>query len=465
MQRPEYEALYGGSAGGGKSDCMLVEALRQVHIPYYKCLILRKTFPQLAELIDRSREIYGAAFPRAKYNGSEHFWIFPSGAKIYFGSMQYSQDKTKYQGQRYDLIIFDELTHFTWDEYSYMFSRNRPSGPGTRVYMRSTANPGGVGHGWVRDRFITVAPPMTPVKDDYKIITPTGDRIVMKRSRIFVPATVFDNKILLSNDPNYLANLAMLPEAEREALLYGRWDCFAGQVFSEWRNDPAHYDDQKWTHVINPFRIPKTWRIYRGLDWGYAKPFSVGWYAIDHDGTAYRIRELYGSTGTPDVGIKWTPQQVAQKIREIEAEDPNIIGRNVVGIADPAIFATDNGQSIAEMMASKGVFWEPGDHKRIPGKMQVHYRMAFDDDGRAMLYVFNTSSNFIRTVPTLVYSETDVEDVDTKMEDHIYDECRYVMMENPVNPRRNVLQSPPAEDPLNLYADARQPDKYKFFRI
>ncbi|MBE6817874.1 MAG: Terminase-like family protein, partial [Ruminococcaceae bacterium] len=143
--RTEYEALYGGAAGGGKSDALLAEALRQVHISHYKGLILRKTYPQLAELIDRSRTIYSMAFPKARYNAQEHCWRFPSGAKIYFGSMQHTKDKTNYQGKAYDFIGFDELTHFTYDEYSYMFSRNRPTGPGTRVYIRATTNPGGIG--------------------------------------------------------------------------------------------------------------------------------------------------------------------------------------------------------------------------------------------------------------------------------------------------------------------------------
>ena len=166
MERPEYECLYGGAAGGGKSDALLMEALRQVHIPSYRAIIFRKTYPQLTELIDRSMALYKPAYPRARYNEQKHMWSFPSGAKIYFGTMQYTKDRTNYQGKRYDFIGFDELTHFTWDEYSYMFSRNRPSrSPGskdkTRCYIRATANPGGVGHGWVKDRVITAAPPRT----------------------------------------------------------------------------------------------------------------------------------------------------------------------------------------------------------------------------------------------------------------------------------------------------------------
>ena len=337
MARFEDEALYGGAAGGGKSDCALAEALRQVHIPYYRGLILRKTYPQLSELVDRSMEIYKPAFPAAKYNEQKHVWTFPSGAKIYFGSMQYTKDRTNYQGKRYDFIDFDELTQFLWEEYSYLFSRNRPNGPGTRCYMRAQANPGGIGHGWVKERFITAGKPMETIWDKVKVRYPDGHEETRYKSRIFVPSTVFDNKILLANDPDYLTRLASMPEQERNALLYGDWDSFAGQVFTEWRNDSDHYDDRINTHVIAPFRVPDTWTIWCGLDWGYARPFSVGWYAVDHDRRMYRIREYYGCTGTPNQGVKLEPSYVAREIKRIEAEDPNLRGRKIHRVGDPAI--------------------------------------------------------------------------------------------------------------------------------
>lgn len=464
MARPEWEALYGGAAGGGKSDALVIEALRQVHIPHYKALILRKTFPQLAELIDKSQRYYPAAFPGARYNGSAHTWTFPSGAKIIFGSMQRSSDRTKYQGQAYDFIAFDELTHFTYEEYSYLFSRCRPNGPGTRCYIRSTANPGGVGHGWVKDRFITAAPPMTTIWQDLHWTDADGKERSGRRARIFVPARVQDNPALLVNDPNYVLNLASLPDAERRALLDGSWDSFSGQVFTEWKNDPAHYTDRLRTHVIAPFRIPADWRVYRGFDWGYSRPFSVGWYAVDHDGRLYRIRELYGCTGQPNAGVRWEPGRVARKICQIEEEDDNLRGRRISGVADPAIFSESGTESVAALMEREGVYWSPGEHPRIQGKMQVHHRLSFDRDGVPMLYVFSTCRHFIRTVPALVYDESDVEDVDTAGEDHVYDELRYVCMERPIAAR---TQTPPESapfDPLEIRRQNRELGPYEWYR-
>lgn len=462
MARPEYEALYGGAAGGGKSDALVIEALRQVHIPHYKGLILRKTFPQLAELIDKTLNYYPRAFPKARYNAGSHTWRFPSGAKIVFGAMQYTKDRTKYQGQAYDFIAFDELTHFTYEEYSYMFSRNRPNGPGTRVYIRATANPGGVGHGWVKERFITAGKPMTPIAEEIKWRQPDGQEVARIRNRIFVPSSVFDNPALLHNDPNYIQNLASMPEAEREALLYGNWDSFVGQVFTEWRNDSEHYKDRVNTHVIAPFQIPETWSIWCGLDWGYSRPFAVGWFAVDHERRLYHIREYYGCTGTPNQGVKLEPGAVAREIKRIESEDPNLKGRTIHRVGDPAIWGSDGTESIGALMERERVYFERGDHARIDGKMQVHHRLAFDGEGRPMLYVFDTCRNFIRTVPNLVYSESNVEDVDTSGEDHAYDMLRYVCMKNPIAPRARKAPPLVVYDPLDL--NTPKYDRYDFYR-
>lgn len=463
MERFEDEALYGGAAGGGKSDALVCEALRQVHIPHYKGLILRKTFPQLAELIDKTLHYYPRAFPAARYNESRHTWHFPSGAKIIFGTMQHTKDRTNYQGQAYDFIAFDELTHFTYEEYSYLFSRNRPNGPGTRVYIRSTANPGGVGHGWVKERFITAGRPMRTIWEDVEVAFPDGHREVRRKSRIFVPSSVFDNPALLRNDPDYITRLASMPEAERNALLYGNWDSFTGQVFTEWVNDSAHYLDRRRTHVIAPFRVPPSWQIWCSLDWGYSRPFSVGWYAVDHDRRLYRIREYYGCTGTPDQGVKREPGEVAREIRRIEAEDEDLRGREIHRVGDPAIWGSDGTESIGALFERERVYFERGDHARIAGKMQVHHRLAFDGEGVPMLYVFDTCRHFIRTVPALVYDQRDVEDVDTGGEDHIYDELRYVCMKNPIAPRPKVPAPPRPYDPLGLW-ETPAGDGYDYYR-
>lgn len=429
---------------------LLAEALRQVHIPHYRAIILRKTYPMLTDLIDRSYELYKPAFPKAKYNGTQHVWTFPSGAKIYFGNMDSKKGKYNYQGKHYDFIGFDELTQFTYDEYIYLMSRNRPNGPGTRVYIRATGNPGGLGHAWCKERFITPAPPMTTITDEYEVVDPDGKKLTFTGERLFVPSSVFDNTALMNNDPMYLQRLAALPEAEKQALLYGSWDSFEGQVFLEWRNDPTHYEDRKWTHVIDPFPIPAHWKVYRVFDWGYSRPFAVAWFAIDTDGRMYWIREMYGWNGTPDHGVKWDPRQVAKEIRRIESEDPLLKGRRISGVADPAIFAEDGGESIAAIMEKERIYWRPGDHTRLAGKMQLHYRMAFDKNGVPLMQVFKTCRNIIRTLPNLVYDEIDVEDVDTKQEDHLYDAMRYGCMDHIIPARTIVEPKKLPDDPLDL---------------
>lgn len=444
MSRPEYEVLYGGAAGGGKSDAIIAEALRQVDNPNYRAIIFRKTYPQCRELIIKSIRIYKSAFPDAEYNGSEHYWKFPSGAKIYFGSMPNATSYLSYQGLSYSYIAFDELTHFTQEEYEYMISRNRADGPGLRVYIRATANPGGIGHGWVKERFITASEPNVPYFVKSEITDKSGKRITVMRSRIFIPSSVFDNEALLANDPGYLANLALLPESKKKALLYGDWNSYEGQVFTEFTDNPNGYVSKLGTHVIEPFPVPRSWRRYRAFDFGYSRPFAVQWWAVDYDGRAYLYRQLYGCAETPNRGLKWEPRAIAKKIREIEDELES--GMNITGIADPAIWDESRGKdgTIISMFEEEGVFFEKGKHDRLSGKMQCHYRFAFDDEDRPMAYIFNTCRQFLRTVPNLIYDSVNAEDVDTSCEDHDYDAMRYFFMSNPIKPKeRKILLKKP----------------------
>ncbi len=247
--------------------------------------------------------------------------------------------------------------------------------------MRATANPGGIGHGWVKERFITAAPSGTRIVAEMKVEQPDGTLLKMTRDRVFIPAKVYDNQILLNNDPNYIANLSLLPEAERRALLEGDWDSFSGQVFTEWKDDPAHYHDRRWSHVIAPFEVPPEWPVYRGFDWGYSRPFSVGWWAVDHDGCMYRIRELYGCTAEPNTGVRWTPEQLARKIREIESDDPNLKGRRIHGIADPQSGTAPAASSLSPMSwIARRVLRQGRPCRGFPASMQIHNTgFAFDE--------------------------------------------------------------------------------------
>lgn len=249
----------------------------------------------------------------------------------------------------------------------------------------------------------------------------------------------------------------------------GEWGIEGGAVFEEFRDLPEHYLDRKGTHVIAPFDIPDNWQIYRGFDFGYAKPFAAGWFAVDYDGRLYHILECYGCMpNEPDTGLKWPPDQIFDEIRRTETEHPWLKGKQIIGIADPSIWDASRGESIAEMGERHGVYFQPGDNKRIPGWMQIHYRLRFDENDIPMFYVFNTCKGFIRTMPMLKYDEIKPEDVDTKMEDHIADMVRYVCMARPITPKPVTAADKarpynPLED--DNYFAAVQRRNYDFYNI
>lgn len=437
---------YGGARGGGKSWAVRTKSkMLAGRYPGIKLLIVRRTYPELIE--NHIRILRSELLGIARYNSQDKALTFNNGSFIKFMYCKNDQDLDNLQGQEYDIIFLDEASQLS----EYQMKAIAACCRGVNDYPKRiyyTCNPGGQGHAYIKRIFIdrNFLPNEDP--NDYE----------------FIQALVDDNAALMEAQPEYVAFLDALPKKLREAWRYGRWDVFEGQVFSEFTDDPEHYDDHKWTHVINPFEIPVEWTIYRSMDWGYAKPFSVAWTAVSGAGRMYRFRELYGCTGEANMGVEWTVEQLASKIAEIEREDHRLQGKHIYGVADPAIWQTDGGPPIIETMENYGVYFDKADNKRWPGKMQCHYRLAFDEDGLPMFYVFNTCKNFIRTIPALLYSETDVEDVDTKMEDHIYDEWRYVNMSRPIEPRVKRLPgkwTPPPEDPLNLVSNDGNYDEFE----
>jgi len=345
------------------------------------------------------------------------------------------------QGVEYDVMFLDEATQLS--EYQIKTIGASLRGVNSfpkRMYL--TCNPGGQGHGYVKRLFVDREFEAAERPEDYT----------------FIQSLVTDNPALMREDPDYVRRLEALPPKLRAAWLEGRWDVYEGQFFEEFRDDPAHYMDRQYTHVIEPFEVPESWNLYRSFDWGYAKPFSCGWWAIDHDGVAYRILELYGCRETPNEGIKWTPEEVFAEIRRIETEHRWLKGRRIRGVADPAIWDAETGESIAATAGRHGVFFEKGDHKRIPGWMQVHYRMAFDENGYPMLYVFKNCRAFIRTIPGLMYDENRVEDLDTDGEDHVADEVRYFCMARPIAPRMAAQPDDYYLTPQNMYLDIPKED-------
>lgn len=408
--------------------------------PGIQIMIIRRTYPELqANHIRPLKKLLYVGTPKCpiKFNDSQKIMTFPNGSTIQFGYCKNEADTDRYQGTEVDILFLDEATQLSEQQIKDLNACVR----GTSRFPRRTyytCNPGGKSHGYIKRLFVQKEYLANEYPEDYS----------------FIQSLVYDNDVLMTQDPEYVRALEALPEAKRKAWLEGDWDSFIGQAFNL-KNDAAHYQDRLWTHVIDDFDIPSDWKIYRGYDHGYSKPFSVGWFAIDHDGRIYRIAEWYGCTAEPNTGLQLTVQEIAEGIKERERSLPNLKGRKIHGIADPAIWGSQSGESIAEMFEKCGVYFDKGDHTRIAGINQFYYRLNFDKYGIPMFYCFKSCKQFIRTIPLLIYDEKNVEDIDTSLEDHIYDETRYVFMEHPLNPKifRKIYTNEdplPPMDPLDL---------------
>ena len=433
---------YGGARGGGKSWAMRRKLVMLcMRHPNLRVLLLRRTLSELREnhLLPLQSELQGYA----EYKKEERTFRFPNRSRLTLGYCDCDTDMLQYQGAEYDVIGFEEATHFKEEWMVFISTSLRTTKKDFRPRIYYTCNPGGVGHAYIKRLFIDRAFREGEEPDEY----------------LFIPAKVFDNRVLMEADPSYVKRLEALPEHKRRAHLMGDWNVYEGQVFEEFTDAPAHYTDRLFTHVIEPFMPPDSWQRYRSFDFGYAKPFSVAWWAKDGEGRLYRILELYGCVPREaNVGVRWSPEKIFEEIARVEREHPFLAGQRVIGVADPAIWDASRGEAIAETAEKYGVYFERGDNRRIAGWMQLHNRLQFDAEGRPMLYVFRTCRDFLRTLPILQYSRTAPEDVDSDAEDHIADETRYLCMLVPmradwVPPRKAVTLLDPLDRPVKRYAE------------
>tara|TARA_R100000008_G_scaffold83897_1_gene69996 strand:- start:7014 stop:8729 length:1716 start_codon:yes stop_codon:yes gene_type:complete len=401
LAAPERDVLYGGAAGGGKSYAMLVDPLRFCHRPAHRALILRRSMPELRELIDKSRELYPRAFPGCKFREVEKLWNFPSGAKIEFGFLERDADVYRYQGQAYSWIGFDEITHLPTEfGWNYLASRLRTTDPEIEPYLRCTANPGGVGAHWVKKRYVDPNEPGEAFQGDDGL------------SRRFIPARLDDNPYL-SQDGRYEQMLKALPPVQRRQLLEGNWEITEGAAFSEF--DPT-------VHIITPFDIPIGWERVKGIDYGYASESACIWAAVDAtDGTLVVYRELYQKN--------LTGQDLGQVITEMEIADPFA----VPGVLDTAAWARTGttGPTVGETLVRSGHKLRRADKNRIQGKIQIHEYLKIQPSGRPKMQIFSTCPNLIKELQSIPMDKSKPEDVDTHAPDHAYDALRYLIMSRP----------------------------------
>jgi hypothetical protein len=450
---PHPELFYGGAKGGGKSDFLLGDFYQHqfTHGRHARGILFRRSYNELEEIIFRSKMMYAGL---AEYSETKKIWTFKNGAELKLRFLERDQDVGRYQGHQYSWIGFDELTEFPTDYcYVFMISCMR-SAYGVPCYLRSTGNPARIGHQWVKARFISPAPPLTPIKDPL-----TG------LIRVFVPAKLEDNIILITNDPMYENRLKALPDYMYRAFRQGDWDVVAGAALSELRvdihminttsNALPNYRPERLQRFIDfdTGRPKPEVTTMRTFDWGFEKPFSVGWWFFDDEGRMYRFKEWYGcKDGRPNVGVRMLAKDIAIGIRDVEAA----YGFNPdVQVADASIWdkpsnVNDKDEklpSVAETMAEEGVTFDRelsimAKKSRIQGKQQIHTRLRQDSQGFPALAVFDTCVDWWSTVPAVPVDPKKIEDVDTDSEDHTYDETRYGCSARPV---ATIFDEPPRD--------------------
>ena len=424
---PVFEVFFGGARGGGKTEASLGDWLEHAN-RYGQAatgVFFRRKFKQLEEVIARSKQLFSVL--GAKFHEQRAEWVFTNGARLKFRYLERDSDAEEYQGHNYTRVYVEEVTNFPSPNPINKLRATLRSPSGVPCGMRLTGNPGGPGHNWVKHRYIDPAP------EGYRVIAETfaypgvGE---VSLERVFIPSKISDNQLLIQNDPTYIARLYQSGSEQLvKAWLEGDWNMIDGAFFTEFDESLHVLAANEWAH-----KIPREALRFRAHDWGFARPSCTGWYAVSDGrwglpkGALVKYREWYTSVA-PNEGMRMEAGLVGQGIREREQNE-----RIRYGVADPAIFIRDGGPSIAEMMAVKGIQWRRADNKRVPGWQQMRHRLV-GEDGRPMLYIFDTCVDTIRTLPVLQHDEHDIEDLDTEGEDHAGDETRYACMSRPFVPR------------------------------
>ncbi|QYW02105.1 terminase large subunit [Stenotrophomonas phage Sonora] len=442
MAHAVFEVLYEGTRGPGKTDCLLMDFFQHVGKGWgaeWRGILFRQTYPQLADVINKSKKWFKLLCPKAKYNESNHTWTFPDGEQLLLRHMKTSDDYWNYHGHAYPWIGWEELCNWADSKcYTVMMSCCRSTKPGMPRCYRATTNPYGPGHNWVKSRFRLPQARGKIIRDSMR----DGER---EPPRVAIHGSIYENKILLHADPDYISKIraAARNPSELKAWIDGSWDIVAGGMFDDlWRGD---------VHVVPSFPlryIPKGWRIDRSHDWGSSKPFANLWFAESNGepfewqgrtygrvkGDIYLIQEWYGWNGTRNEGVRMLAVDVGRGVRDRE-EDWDIDKRCVPGPADSAIYDEENGNNIAKDMEKAGCRWVPADKgpgSRKQGWEQIRKLLKGalpNPNGGPRetpgLFVFDWCLQTLETLPNLSRDDKDLDDVDTDSEDHIGDALRY----------------------------------------
>lgn len=463
LECPCFEVFFGGARGGGKTEGSIGDWL--IHSAQYGenavGIFVRRKLTQLTQVIARTKRLFGKI--GAKYNEQQKEWTMANGAKLRFVYLDRDADAENYQGHEYTRIYIEEATNFPSPDPINKLKAALRSSAGVPCSMRLTGNPGGPGHAWVKARYIDPgAFVVTTTQEEVELSDGTTQIITIDRT--FIPSRLRDNPKLLQNDPTYILRLRQSGSAALvRAWLEGLWDQVDGAFFSEW-------DSEVHTFPEN-LHIPMHWPRFRAMDWGSARPFSIGWYAVS-DGTLFRrnalikYNEWYGikeflENGKlqfqPNAGLQLSAAAVARGILARDDVPPEY------AVADPSIFITNGGPSIGEMMMVENCPWLRADNSREAGWNQLRRLLRPEDGGPPLLLVSRRCKHTIRTLPAIQHDEKDAEDLDTDAEDHAVDETRYAAMSRfgltsvePVAPTAPLVYVPPTINQLLARQKERQ---------